>query len=174
MMENQWHPDREGFVTSYMVSGPLAEPYSNDHRDIQQIRYEAYLRSVIPDHTPVENTITLKLGKQSRLGMPWRVYYNEGSAFVDCSTFYSLMRKVTFDVATALYVERPVTVRAVLWSYAAVDVYCNGVKLGQIDQPVYKPIQRLELELPLQAGGNVLYFACQNLGVRDTRSTMAL
>ena len=173
-MDTLWRTDRQGFVTCYMVSGPKAEPYTNDHRDTQQIRYEAWLRSVIADHAPVEDTEHIRLGQESRLGQPWRYHYDMGSGFIDCSAFYSEMRRVTFDVACCVVAERAMEVPAVLWSYAAVDLYCNGVKLGQIDHPDYKPIERLKVTLPLRAGRNILYMACCNLGVRDTRSTVAI
>ena len=169
-----WPLDRQGFVTCYMVSGPKAEPFTSDHRDPQQIRYEGWLRRQLADHEPVADTEHIILGENSRLGLPWRVHYDEGSAFVDCSTFYSLMRKVTFDVAACLLAPRDLEAEVVLWSYAAVDLYCNGVKVGEIDAPVYKPIRHETVRLSLKAGRNILYMACRNLGVRDTRSTVAL
>lgn len=66
------------------------------------------------------------------------------------------------------------TVEAALWSYAAVDMYCNGVKCCEIQHPVYKPIEKRTVRLQLHAGLNVIYLACENLGVRDTRSIVGL
>ena len=166
--------DRQGFVTCAMVSGPLAEPYSNDHRDPQQIRYEGWLRSIIAEHEPIADTVHPRMGENSRLGLPWRVYYDMDSGFVDCSAFYSTMRRVRFDVAMCLAAPRDMEVRAVLWSWSAVDLYCNGERLARIASPVYKPIQSVKVTLPLKVGRNMLYLAGCNLGVRDTRSSLAL
>ena len=169
-----WRLDRQGYVTHYMVSGPLVTEYTNDVRDKNQLRYEAYLRSVIAQHKPVDDMEHIVSGENSRLGMPWRFVGGTDAAFMSLSDFYSLMRRVQFDLATVLIAPSDMDVTAVLWSYAAVDLYCNGVLVGGIDSPVYKPIHRKEIKLPLKAGRNVLYFACETLGVRDTRSVAGL
>ena len=39
-----------------LVSGPQEEPYFNEAKDKNQLRYEAYLRSVIAEHKPVGET----------------------------------------------------------------------------------------------------------------------
>lgn len=166
--------DQQGFITNYMVSGPKQEAFFDDKKDSNQLRYEAYLRSVIADHAPVTDMDEIRIGKTSRLGMAWNYYYYYGGSFVDVSDFYSLLRKITFDAATVLAVPQDMEVKAVLWSYAAVDLYCNGVCAGSIAQPVYKPIQKQEVTLPLKKGENLIYLACQNLGVRDTRSVVGL
>ena len=173
-MQGLWKVDREGFLTCCMVSGPKVKPYTSELRDKQQIRYETRLRAMIADHAPVDAACAPVLGQMSRLGLPWRYQDDIGSGFVDCSAFYSLMRRVTFDVAMCIVAPRDMEVAAVLWSYAAVDLYVNGEKLCQIDKPVYKPITRLDVTLPLKEGRNLIYLACCNLGVRDTRSTVAL
>ena len=173
-MTGYWTADRQGFVTCSMVSCPKVEPYASELRDKQQIRYETTLRGLIAAHEPVDATVAPVLGQPSRLGLPWRCRDDISSSFVDCTAFYSLMRRVTFDVAMCLVAPRALEVRAVLWSYAAVDLYLNGEKLCQLDRPVYKPISRREVTLPLRAGRNLIYLACCNLGVRDTRSTVAL
>ena len=41
-----WKLGLDGFVTHFMVSGPQEEPYFNEAKDKNQLRYEAYLRSV--------------------------------------------------------------------------------------------------------------------------------
>ena len=48
-----WKLGLDGFVTHFMVSGPQEEPYFNEAKDKNQLRYEAYLRSVIAEHKPV-------------------------------------------------------------------------------------------------------------------------
>ena len=52
------------------------------------------------------------------------------------------MRRIHFDIATVLETSSDIDVTAVLWSHAAVDVYCNGRLEGALKQPVYKPIQK--------------------------------
>lgn len=169
-----WKLGLDGFVTHFMVSGPATEAYFNEAKDKNQLRYEVYLRSVIAEHKPLGEVGTIKIGEKSRLKEEWNYYYDSGSCFVNISTFYSVMKRVRFDIATVLEAKKDMDVSAVLWSYAAVDVYCNGTLEGTLKQPVYKPIQKKELTLHLKSGRNLIYLACENLGVRDTRSVAGL
>lgn len=173
-MMTTWPLDRDGFLCHYLVSGPHVAPFVSETRDTNQLRHEAYLRSVIAKHAPVPPEAQTSFRSNSRLGLPWRFQGGRDGAFVNLSDFYATMQRVAFDAAAVLTVPEKMQARAVLWSYAAVDVYCNGQMVGRLDQPVYKPISRTELTLPLQAGRNLLYFACETLGVRDTRSVMGL
>lgn len=128
-------------------------------KDKNKLRYEAYLRSVIAEHKPVGETGEILVGAKSRLNEEWKYYYDSGSCFVNISTFYSVMRRIHFDIATVLETSSDIDVTAALWSYAAVDVYCNGRLEGALKQPVYKPIQKKELTLHLKAGRNLIYLA---------------
>lgn len=169
-----WHLDREGFITHFMVSGPRVAPFICAERDTNQLRYEAYLRSIVAEHPVLTEISAVSASENSRLGLPWHFHGGRDGAFINLSDFYADMRRVAFDAATVLTVSREMQVRALLWSYAAVDVYCNGVKIGGLAQPVYKPIGRAEITLPLRAGNNVVYLACETLGVRDTRSVVGI
>ena len=169
-----WHLDREGFITHYMISGPRVTPFACAERDTNQLRYEAYLRSIVAEHPALSGAEHVSALENSRLGLPWHFQGGRDGAFINLSDFYADMRRVAFDAATALIVPREIKVRAVLWSYAAVDVYLGGVKAGGLRQPVYKPIGRAEITLPLRPGKNVLYLACEALGVRDTRSVVGI
>ncbi len=169
-----WPLDRQGFVNHYMVSGSAVRPFFSRERDHNQLRYEAYLRSIVAEHPALTGTERVSAAENSRLDLPWHFSGGRDGAFINLSDFYAEMRRVEFDAATALIAPHPMRVRAVLWSYAAVDVYCNGVLVGGLHQPVYKPIGRAEISLPLRAGKNVLYFSCETLGVRDTRSVVGL
>ena len=169
-----WPLDRQGFVTHYMVSGPQVTPFTSEARDSNQLRYEAYLRSIIPQHAPIPHAERVCVREDSRLGMPWRFQGGQDGAFVNLSDFYPVMQRVAFDICTVLVAPQEMAVRAVVWSYAAVDVYCNGIPAGGIAQPVYKPIGRSEITLPLRAGENLIYLSCEALGVRDTRSVAGL
>ena len=97
-----WKLGLDGFVTHFMVSGPQEEPYFNEAKDKNQLRYEAYLRSVIAEHKPVGETGEILVGAKSRLNEEWKYYYDSGSCFVNISTFYSVMRRIHFDIATVL------------------------------------------------------------------------
>ena len=169
-----WPLDRQGFVTHYMVSGPRVTPFTSEARDSNQLRYEAYLRSIIAQHAPVPHAEHVSIHEDSRLGLPWRFQGGRDGAFVNLSDFYHVMKRVEFDVCAVLIAPRVMTVRAVVWSYAAVDVYCNGIAVGGLKQPVYKPIEHAEITLFLREGPNVIYLACEALGVRDTRSVAGL
>ena len=56
-----WKLGLDGFVTHFMVSGPQEEPYFNEAKDKNQLRYEAYLRSVIAEHKPVVKLVRFLL-----------------------------------------------------------------------------------------------------------------
>ncbi|MBQ6563962.1 MAG: hypothetical protein IJL88_08620, partial [Clostridia bacterium] len=141
MSVQTWRTDRDGFITAWMVQGPKADPYESSVRDPNQLRYEAYLRSIIAEHLPVRTTGNLKAGEPGRLGQNWQVVCGKECTFVNLSDFYSTMHRVWFDAATMLCVPEDCQVTAVLWSYAAVDLYLRGEKIGGIASPVYKPIQ---------------------------------
>ncbi len=166
--------DREGFLTCFLVSGPRVTEYSSPLRDDNQLRYEACLREHIARHLPVRADLPAKAGEMSRLGMPWRFYGGRSASFVNLSDFYSLMRRVEFDAAACIFSPEEGEFDAVLWGYAAVDLYVNGSPAARIDTPCYKPIRRCPFRMALRRGMNRLYFACENLGVRDTRSVFAL
>lgn len=166
--------NESGFVTQYLISGLLEEPFINEDRDDNQLRYETHLRSLItvpqmgrPDREPV-------LGEAGSLGLPWSYYYNYGNWFVDLSTFYSELTRVGLDACTILQTEEDRTVKAVLWSYASVDVWCGTEHVCSMSPPVYKPIRRQELLLHLKKGENLIYIRLQTLGVRDTRTLFGL
>ena len=169
-----WPLDRQGFIQHYMVSGPQTEPFVCDERDTNQLRFEAHLRSIVARHEPVRDAVRIRNGADSRLGFPWRFQGGKDTSFVNLSGFYATMQRERFDAATALLVEQECCVEAVLWSYTAVDLYLNGVPAGGLAEPVYKPIQHAHISLKLQTGSNIVYLACETLGVRDTRSVVGL
>ncbi len=166
--------DREGFVTAWLVQGPEVTPFFDQDRDSNQLRYEAKLRRQIVSHAPLGEIPLPKAGEKGRLGLDWRIQAGPDAGFVNLSDFYSLMQRVRFDCATVLDVKDAISVRVCLWSYAAVDLYLNGVLAGGIAEAVYKPIRREELTLDLKPGRNLIYLACETLGVRDTRSVVGL
>ena len=174
MVDATWPLDRQGFICHYLVSGPQVTPFFSEEKDPNQLRYEANLRKRIPRHLPVENAAAVDCAAPGRLGLPWRFQGGQDCAFINLSDFYATMQRVAFDAVTVLVSPSGGTVAVRLWSYAAVDVYCNGALVGSLASPVYKPIGHLDLALPLSPGKNVLYLACETLGVRDTRSVVGL
>jgi hypothetical protein len=166
--------NKQGFITHYMISGPKLSPFMDDTVDTNQLRYEKYLRSILPNHNlncPEDQII---IGKNSELGMPWQYYYSFGNWFVDQSNFYSLLNKVELVAAVNLFVEEDIEVSAYLWSYAAMDVWLNKEHICMIENPVYKPIAQQKMIMKLHSGENRIYVRMQNLGVRDTRNIFGI
>ena len=165
----EWSLNEQGFITSWVISGPLALPYSSTLRDPNPLHYEPALRRQIARHTPID-CAALDVHAPSSLGLPWRLLCGEDCALINLSDFYATMQDVRFQAATVIRSDADRTAQAILWSYTAVDLYLNGQKVTQIDFPVYKPISRISFSLNLRRGDNLLLLACETLGVRDTRS----
>lgn len=163
-----------GFITNYLVSDCKETPFSSNATADNQLGCEKLMRGEVADHESTMPQGTIVIGALSPLGSPWKYHYTYGSWFVDSSTFYPLLTKVEFDAATILVADEDMEVTAWLWSYAAIDVWVNGVLAGGIETPVYKPINREVMVLPLKKGENLIYVRLQNLGVRDTRSLFAI
>ena len=169
-----WQLDPQGFISHYMVSGPSVQPLPSANQDPNLLRFESGLRQRIARHAPVPDPASVDVTVPGRLGLPWRFLGGRDTSLVNLSSFYSTMQQVRFDAVTVLVSPVAQQISAVLWGYTAVDVYCNGQRVGGLAQPVYKPIQRCALNLPLRAGSNLIYLACETLGVRDTRSVVGL
>lgn len=163
-----------GFITDYLVTECLEEDFSSDLSDKNQLKYEKMLRSVIAGHDRHMPEGDILLGQKNRMGLTWRYYYSYGNWFVDQSKFYALLKRVEFHGATVLCAPEAMEVPVWLWSYGAVDLWVNGDYAGGIETPVYKPINRAVMTLPLKKGENLVYIRLQNLGVRDTRNLFAI
>lgn len=168
------HLNSEGFITRYLISGLLEERFVDTAVDENQLRYEKYLRSLITEKQEAVPTGEIRLGETGSLGCEWRYYYNYGNWFVDLSTFYSELTKVKLDACTQLETETDRQVKAVVWSYASVDLWCNDEHVCAMGPPVYKPIRHQEVVLNLKKGSNTLYIRLQTLGVRDTRTLFGI
>lgn len=166
--------NRMGFITNYLISGPRETDFIHESRDDNQLRYEQYLRTIVADRDEIKPDKDVCLGKNSRLGLPWRYYFQYGNWFVDESTFYSTLKKVEMDGVSGIYVEQDLKVRAAVWSYCAVTVWCNAAVVCEVHTPVYKPIIKEETVLELKKGWNRLYIRLQTLGVRDTRTLFGI
>lgn len=169
---HQW--SESGFITQYLVSGLKETPFQAESRDENQLRYEKYLRSIVTEKRDMRPEGEIKLGEMGSFSLPWRYYYNYGSWFVDLSTFYSVLTKVELSACTVLEVLEDMEVRAAVWSYASLDIWCGEEKVCTMTPPVYKPIRRQEMTLHLKKGRNLLFISLQTLGVRDTRTLFGI
>jgi hypothetical protein len=166
--------NQQGFVTAYLVTEKRETDFSSERTDSNQLRFEKYLRSVVAEHSICQPQEDIQLGGQSPLRTPWMYYYSFGNWFVDRSAFYPLLKKVELQAATVLNVKEEMETKCLLWSFAAIDLWVNGNYAGNIDKPVYKPIQRKTVPIKLEKGKNLLYIRLQNLGVRDTRTLFGI
>ncbi len=162
----------QGFITNWLVAGPHCQPL----RDVpkretgaDQLRYEAMLRTGYEKRSLQQPPKHIALGAMAPVSQPWR-YVRAGNWFVDESTFYSSLTDVALDAVTELVVEKQQAVSAVLWTYAAVDLWLNDECVCRVEKPVYKPIIKKPFSLNLKPGVNRIYMQIRTLGVRDTRT----
>ncbi len=173
-MSMKFELNRNGYITKYLIAGRREQKFENSNRDINQLRYEKYLRGQVADHVPLEWSGPVRIGEESPIGEPWRYYYSNGNIFVDDSCFCLELRRVELLGATKLIVERDLDADVFIWSYGALDVWLNGEEAARIEKPVYKPISRKKAVFSLKQGENDLYVRLQTLGVRDTRVSFSI
>ncbi|MDY4610999.1 MAG: hypothetical protein SPD11_10340 [Sphaerochaetaceae bacterium] len=166
--------DKTFFLDSFLVSGPVETLYHDAAVDRDQMRYEKYLRSRIAKKDIEYPGRFSNMDGTGLCGKPWHYHFSYGNAFVDYSSFYSMLTSITLDACTMLHSERNVEKKLVLWTYAAVTVWCNGEKVCEIDTPVYKPMLKRDFTVKLDEGENEIYVVLQNLGVRDTRTIFGI
>lgn len=162
------------FLDSFLVSGPVETLYYDDTTDRDQMRYEKYLRTRVARRNLAYPGRFEALDKVGSTGKPWRYHFSFGNAFVDYSSFYSVLTSIVFDACTIVRSDRHVEKKLILWTYAAVTVWCDGKKVCEIDTPVYKPMLKREFTVELDEGDNEIYVVLQNLGVRDTRTLFGI
>ncbi|MCI1982661.1 MAG: hypothetical protein LKJ45_05805 [Oscillospiraceae bacterium] len=170
--------NQQNFVTDWLISGPVCSAYTPP-ADLpkvwtDQLGYEKTLREVFDSGIEDPPPQNIRLGGLSGNGKPWRYYYSPQNWFVDVSAFYTQPAAIRLDAAAVLNSETAQTVSAVLWTYAAVDLWVNGKQVLQAQKPVYKPIRKYSVQLPLRKGGNTVYARMHSLGIRDTRSLFGL
>lgn len=163
-----------GYVTKYLVTELLEEPYAKEIHGSDQLECEKRIRESIKltDHTFPEGEI--RAGKKGALGKKWKYYFSHENWFIDQSRFYPSLTLVQMDAATILHVPEEMEAEAWLWSYAGVSVWVNEKWAGEISVPRYKPIWRQKLTFPLKKGENLIYLRLTNLGARDTRTLAGL
>jgi hypothetical protein len=165
--------NREGFITGWLISGPKIGEFEIDNPFDDQLRFEKHMRGVLRDNSVPVLPQGVILGAGSGLDMPWR-YSGGGSRYVDVSFFYHIPKRVELYAYTEIIAGEDKTFPAELWTYAAIDLWLNGNLACTVERPVYKPITRRQMTLPLKKGKNSVFVRMQNLGVRDTRSIFAL
>lgn len=166
--------EEHGFITKWLVSGPKEEPFTAGFAETNQLSFEKKLRGITADEKDLIIGEDIRLGENSPLNLPWRYYNSGGNWFVDASRFYPLTTKVEMLAAVYIHSNRPITIPATLWSYAAIDLRMDEKLICRISAPVYKPIIKMDVKLKLARGMNFLNLRMQNLGVRDTRNQFAL
>lgn len=174
MKEYLYDLDENGFVTKYLYSGRKETVCNWEGGDSNQLRYEKYLRSRVAEHAPIVPDKDICIGRESVLGLPWKYFYSHGNCFLNVSAFYNELRRVDLVAATVLTVSEDMEVSAHLWSCDAMDLWVNGNLVGGMQAPVYKPVRRQLVRLPLKKGENDLYIRLETLGVRDTSIAFAI
>ncbi len=156
------------FLHKYIVSELRLSDVHTELQEKNQLTFERKLRTEVVEKRDKQPEYEIN-------AKDWQYYYCHQSYCVDRSSFYSTLKKVEFDAITTLFSKTAQKIKINLWSYCAVTLWCNGKKVGAIEEaPVYKPIVKKELFLDLQAGDNTVYIALQTLGVRDTRTLFAI
>jgi hypothetical protein len=172
------------FITEYLISGPYSVEKNEmemvaDHSELpaenmNQLDYETYLRTILPDYPMEKPNSSIRLGENSELGLPWCYHYNYGNWFVDYSQGYAMLNRVEMLAVTGLVSKTTKKVNITLWSYGAIGLWCNNAFVGGINKAVYKPMSKQELVLDLKEGYNEIIIRFQNLGVRDTRNIFGI
>lgn len=170
--------NQEGFVTQWLIGGPretgFLPPADLPRTWTDQLGYEKAMRGAFYHEAEKDPPAAVRLGQPSPCGEAWRYYSGNHGWFVDASSFYNVPTAVRLNAAAVLRSDRRQTKSAVLWTYAAVDLWVNGVRVLGAHTPVYKPIRQYRTELPLEKGKNAVFVSLQNLGIRDTRSLFGL
>lgn len=170
--------NEHGFVTQWLISGTDCHTYIPPENLPKtwsdQLGYEKALRDIF--YTPVDEMPQSQIlpGANSPIEKPWHYYYSHKNWFVDQSSTHSLLTTIRFDAATILHSNKMQNVPATFWTYDALDVWVNGVRVLKAQPPVYKPIAHYDVTLPLVEGSNSIYVMLHNLAVRDTRNLFAL
>ena len=151
------YPNRMGFIEHFLVSGVAEDDFVDNHIDDNQLHYEAFLRSIVPERNLDAPHGFPKIGEISRIGLPWRYHFTHGDSFVDYSTFYFTLKKIRLEAAVGLVspVRQKITIR--VWSYASIDLWCNGERKIVLETPCYKPIMHKDAVLDLEEGFNSIY-----------------
>ena len=167
---------QNGFISHYLISGPARSAFCDPlpQKEPDKLKYEHYLRSILPKISSEEPVPELSFSQKSECGTPWEYYYSHGNCFVDVSNFYSTLYDIRFLAACEIISTCELDTTLQIWSYCAAGLWINGSYCGGISTPVYKPISQKTLSVHLKKGSNRFYIRLRNLGVRDTRNLFAM
>lgn len=166
-----------GYITKWLVSGVETAPFNQPSPQTpvkNQLEFEKYLRSKLADDLQQDPPAQICLGKPGPGGSPWCYYYNHGNWMIDIPATCPLPTKVELCAVTELLCAQDTEIPAVLWTFAAIDLWLNGVHLCRVGKPVYKPMHKEAIRLPLRKGINRIFIRMQNMGVRDTRNLFGI
>ena len=168
-------PNEYGYITTWLVSGPLETPIDPATRTIvNQEQYEKYMKEHIASDALPAVPAGITLGGAGLVGMPWRYWQAGENDFVDMSRFYHTMYKCEFWAATVLCSETAQTVELNIRDYTAIEVWLNGKMLYRDPICAYAPMRFHRVTCELSAGENLLFLRAQNSCTRDTRNICAV
>lgn len=161
------------FIPYYLLSGPRLTEWKDEAADKNQLRYEKHLRSIVAERGLPAPRADIRLGEPGELGSPWELHQAAGG-FINLPMFSLTPHRVEFLAAAVLVADERLSVPVQIWTYAAVELWLNGVLAASETEPVYKPIRKLEAQLKLKPGPNLLILRVQNLAIRDTRNIIGV
>lgn len=161
------------FIPYYLLSGPRLTEWKDEAADKNQLRYEKHLRSIVAQRGLPAPRADIRLGEPGELGSLWELHQAAGG-FINLPLFSPTPHRVEFLAAAVLSADDRLSVPVQIWTYAAVELWLNGVLAASETEPVYKPIRRLAVQLKLKPGPNLLILRVQNLAIRDTRNIIGV
>ncbi|MEG0722406.1 MAG: hypothetical protein RR446_11765, partial [Lachnospiraceae bacterium] len=164
----------QGFLVNWLISGIDEQEFVVKQEEKDQIKYEQYLRAVGIDDVLQAPPINIKLGEKGCHDHPWIYYYSKNNWFVDMSITCSVPTKIEGYAVTEITVPETITVKANIWTYPALDLWLDDLRICSIRPAVYKPMTRNEIEVKLTKGKHRLFIRFQNVGVRDTRNIFGI
>lgn len=163
-----------GYVTHWLVSGPSVHPFSDTNDQVDQLAFEAKLRALVRDTDITAPPGDIRVDAPFHEMRPWRYHDMRGNWFVELSSPGSGLKKVDASAACLLHSDKTQAVDAILWTYAAIDLWVNGQKCLEIPAGAYKPVIKRRFTLPLLQGENSVFVRMQALAVRDTHNVFGL
>ena len=154
------------FIDKYLISDVEEHLFSDGTTDVDQMRYEKHLRSVVAERD-VEYPADLDYTS-------WCYDYKHGAVYVDRCGTYTQPTRIAFDAVTEIVSDENRTLEMILWTYGAAAVFINGKKVCEHAVPQYKPIIMRKFNVELKKGANEVFVHFQNLGVRDGRNLFGL
>lgn len=169
IMNKSFQLNENGFITNWLVMGPKIEPFTVKNSIDDQLMFEKYMRECVAD-----KSISSPMHLEAEMNEKPRYLQSRKNWFVDFSEFYHLTKKIQLNTKTILSVKEDIETEAILWTYAAVQVYLEDKCVCVNEIPVYKPMKMVKFKLSLNKGDNNIFVRMQNLGVRDTRNIFGI